>query len=330
MKLKTNLLTTLGFSTICAPGLVLAAAPLAFDGWTTDAGGNITTGPNACPAINPTCSTNTANNKTLASDAGFLQQEVQVDGYSYIRLIVTDPTGAGGPSTKGFSSEMYVPFATAAGGFSQGVAAKQVVRDAAQGFTDQAEVQTGMMRFKVPGITNLATQPSSPTPATEMFTVRLSQAFDKPDYKSTFDFTDYTAFSVGGLTPDTDNVIGHTMAMTQTIPITNAPNPNAKQTFIHREAGGYAGNALPPVFPGNYLISAPITTAGSLTIGGTPISWTTGQTVSTSFMTADTSGSFTSSQTVSNLSTGTQGSITDPARLNGSPFVWDPVFGPTP
>jgi hypothetical protein len=327
MKYNSNVLITLGFSTIFAPGFVLAAGPLAFDGWTTNAAGTIDTSVSCASKPGVTC-------KTLSSDKGFLQQEVKTPDYTYVRMIVTDPDGAGGPAGKAFAAETFIPFMTASSnGSTQGIASKQVVRDAVDGFTDQAEIQTGMMRFNNPAMFGF-TPPASPTPATDMFKVRLSQTFDKPEYQSTFNYTDYTAFaSVPSTTPDTDIVIGHTLEMSQTIPIPSAPNATAKQLFVHKQAGGYAGNSLPPPFPfgGTYFASEKITSAGSATLNGKTISWADADTISTSFVAENTSSLATTAQALTNVTTSTSASqtLTNVATPT-SPAVWPAIFGTAP
>lgn len=327
MKHNSKALIAIGLSTICAPGFVLAAAPLAFDGWTTNAAGTIDTSVSCASKPGVTC-------KTLSSDKGFLQQEVKTPDYTYVRMIVTDPDGAGGPAGKAFAAETFIPFMTSSSnGATQGVASKQVVRDAVDGFTDQAEVQTGMMRFNNPAMYGF-TPPASPTPATDMFKVRLSQTFDKPDYQSSFNYTNYTAFAnAPAQTPDTDNVIGHTLAMSQSIPLPNAPNATAKQLFVHKQAGGYAGNTLPQAFPfgGNYFANEKITSAGSATLNGKTISWADADTISTSYVAENTSNLATTAQALTNVTSSTSASqtltnVTTPT----SPAVWPAIFGAAP
>lgn len=323
MKHNSKALIVLGFSTICAPGLVLAAAPLAFDGWTTNASGAIDTGSSCSSKPGVTC-------KTLASDKGFLQEEVTTPDYTYVRMIVTDPTGAGGPAGKEFTAETFIPFAIGTAGISQGIAGKQVVRDVAEGFTDQAEIQSAMMRFNNPAMKTFF-DPQTPTPAADMFKVRLTQTFDKPDYQSTFKYTNYTAFSIGGNQVDTDNVIGHTMDISQTIPIPNAPNANAKQSFVHKQVGGYAGNSVGLPFPSNYFSSAPITTAGSATLNGKTINWAQGETISTSYVAENTGGLATTAQALTNVTTNDSASLTlTNVTTPTSPTVWPAIFGTAP
>lgn len=324
----------LGLSVILLPGVALAAAPVNYDGWTASSG-TIDTSLSCSAAGVSSC-------KTLAEDDGFIQEEMIIDDYTYIRLIVTDPNADGAADEQAFTSESFVPFAFNDEGISQGVAAKNVVRDFAEGFTDQAEVQRSMMRFRDPGMNNPADLPG-PTPAEEMWSIRLTQTFDRSDMQSVFMFENYTEMATfPAATPDTNNVIGYKMSISQVIPFdptgSGGLDPNAKQKFEHRQIAGAMGNfPIPLFFPSDYYAYAPLTPAGDMTLGGKTVSWSETDEVSTSWVVQtdlfDTSNVSVSAQTVTNLTTSDDASQTDTIAITPpvSPFDWDePTFGPEP
>jgi hypothetical protein len=329
MKLNNNFLISIAYLTI-SPGLVLAASPLTYDGWTTNASGTINTSASCASKPGVTC-------RTLVADKGFIQEEVKTPDYTYVRMIITDPIGAGGPAGKEFAAETFIPFAIGNAGVSQGIAGKQVVRDVANGFTDQAEIQTAMMRFSNPAM-KTPFDPLPPTLAEDMFTVKLTQTFDKPDYQSTFKYTNYTAFNQDSNVNliDTSTVIGHTMELTQDIPIPNTPNANASQLFVHKQAGGYKGNSIGIPYPNaNYFISAPITTAGSAALNGKTINWAQGETIASTWVAENTGGMATVAQTLSNTTTGSANKADASLTMTGvqtptSPAVWPAIFGAAP
>ena len=334
MRRKYQPVVVMGLSAIVLPGVSTAAAPVNFDGWSASSG-NIDTSLSCSAAGVTSC-------RTLAEDKGFIQEEMVVDDYTYIRLIVTDPNADGAPSDQGFVSESFVPFAFNNEGISQGLAAKQVVRDFAEGFTDQAEVQRAMMRFRDPGMKNPADL-SGPTPADEMWSIRLTQTFDRSDLQSVFQFENYTAMATfPAATPDTNDVIGYKMSISQTIPFdptgSAGIDPDAKQKFEHRQIAGAAGNfPIPLFFPSSYYAYEPLTPAGDMTVGGKTVSWSETDAVSTSWVVQtdlfDTTNVSISSQTVTNLTTGDEASQTDTIAISPpvSPFDWhEPTFGPEP
>jgi len=122
-----------GATAAVLPVTVYAAstAPV-FEGWTVS-GGAITAG---CQA-GASCS-------TLVTGDGFLQQQVDDGGVSYIRTIITDAgaTSAGGQTgsaSVNYSDESFV----LSGGTTSGIAGKQSLSDAAFGFTGTSELYTG-------------------------------------------------------------------------------------------------------------------------------------------------------------------------------------------
>ncbi|ALP52500.1 hypothetical protein Tel_04690 [Candidatus Tenderia electrophaga] len=322
-----------GISTLLVSGMVSAAPPVNFDGWTASSGTIDTS--LSCGGVDVAC-------EVLSEDDGFIQEKVIVDDYEYIRVIVTDPGADGGAGDQAFVSESFVPFAILDEGISQGVAAKHVIRDAAEGFTDQAEIQRAMMRFRDPGMRD-PNDIQVATPAEEMWTVRLTQSFDRDDLKSTFQFTNYTEMPSTPifLVPDTNNVIGYSMSISQEVLLnpdgTAAIDPNAAQGFEHRQSSGVMGNALIS-FPNNgFFASAPLTPAGDMTLGGDTVSWAQMQTVSTNWLVqSDLFNGDTAAiryQNVTNHDTGATASelSTGVVATPATPFDWhEPTFGTEP
>lgn len=334
MAQKLKIIGFAGISTLLISSAVTAAPPVNFDGWTASSGTIDTS--LSCGGVGVTC-------QTLSEDDGFIQEKIIVDDYEYIRLIVTDPGADGGAADQAFVSEAFVPFAFKDEGISQGVAAKHVIRDVAEGFTDQAEVQRGMMRFRDPGMRDQNDLPSENTPAEEMWSVRLTQSFDRDDLISTFEYTNYTemAASFPAATPDTNNVIGYSMSISQEVRLnpdgTADIDPNASQGFEHRQSSGIMGN-LQVQFPGtNYFASAPLTPAGDMTLGGDTVSWGTNATVSTNWLVQsnlfDNNSAAIRYQNVTNHDSGATASelSTGAAATPATPFDWhEPTFGTEP
>lgn len=332
---RTRLIAFSGITTLLCQGAVLAAPPVSFDGWTASSGALDTS--LSCGGAGVSCT-------TMVEDDGFIQEEITVDDYTYIRLIVTDPNADGAAGEQVFSSESFIPFAFNDEGISQGLATKQVIRDVAEGFVDQAEIQRSMMRFRDPGM-RFPTDIQQATPPEEMWSVRLTQSFDRDDLNSTFQYTNWTEMvsSFPAATPDTNDVIGYTLSLSQEVPLnpdgaTAGIDANARQGFEHRQAGGSAGN-LPqePFFPSLYFASAPITPAGEMTLGGDTVSWEEMQTVSTSWLVQtdlfNADNVAIQSQGVTNLTTGDSASqlSTSSSPAPVSPFDWDvPTFGAAP
>ncbi len=243
---------TIILASLAAPDLVMAASPVGYDGWSVTNGNIDTTA--SCTGV--TCT-------TLTADNGFLQQEVDTGTYKYIRLILTDPGASGNPTQLAYTSESLIPFAVAGAGFQQGLAAKQVIRDAADGFESIAEVQKA--DFKRLG---------SATPA-DMFNIRLSQTTAQATTTSSFNYVNYTASGF----PDTNTVIGHKTDITFSV-LTGDPGDTTKKTvFDYRERAGRDGQGN--VFFGG---SNPISTAGSTTLNGTTVSWADTSAVSSTWI----------------------------------------------
>ncbi len=336
MTTKYKALKLLGLSAVVLPSVSFAAAPINYDQWSADSGAINTTA--ACSAAG------VSSCRTLAEDNGFIQQEIIVDDYAYIQLIVTDPNADGAADAQTFTSESFVPFAFVGQGISQGVAAKQNVRDEVEGFTDQVVLQRSMMRFRDPGIVSVGDINNlPPTPAEEMFSIHLTQVFDRDDMQSTFDYINYTQMTFfPAATPDTNDVIGSRMSISQIIPIdptgSNDVDPNARQQFEHRASSGVMGNtSSPPLFPTNYYVSAPLTPAGSMTLGGDTVSWDEADTVSTNWLVqSDIVDADIIAVSVQNVISQTSGDEATELSTGGltaplSPFDWDePTFGPEP
>ncbi len=348
--------TTAATITLFTSSLAFAAPPVAYDGWTVT-GGVIDTSV-SCGGVGVTC-------KELApADSGFKYEQVESDGSSFFRLILTDTNATGDPLiTSGagkleFANENFIPFAIADEGIAQGIASKLVIREAASDFIVTAEVQKGNMR-------SLYT-----TAPEEMFTTKLSQSFSSgTDFDSSFSFLNYTAFSTSPATntPDTNVEIGQRLEITQNVLVGEAGDTTKKQTFVQRKAKGFAGNTVSNPWPGSppilktkfmtddgtgprYFIRAPITTLGSVALpvaangrlvapaATNTITWSPADDIETTWISQSSNsplnanGTDLAFQRVSNNTTNTQAEITviELPAATVSPFVWDANFGVAP
>jgi hypothetical protein len=314
-------------SMLVLPGMAMAVPPVNFDQWSATSGVIDTSA--ACAGI--TCT-------PIASDPGMLQEKlIDADGYEYIHLIITDKNADGAPGAQDFTSENFVPFSFNGVGNAQGLAAKQVVRDTAEGLTSTAEIQRAMMRLADPGGQTLDTN------AADMWSVRLTQVFNKPELQSSFQYTGYTAFLTGfnfgvGM-PDSDTVIGHITSISQSLPIVNGAtdvDPNAQQQFVMSEAGGIKGNCdsfFCMTDPGTFFAGAPITTAGSMTLDGTAVPWADENIIGTTWVAQtnmfDATYASVAAQTFTNFTSGSSASATATnlptplTPLGTTPFDWD-------
>jgi hypothetical protein len=334
-------------SSLVFSSAAFAAPPVPYGEWSVTNGAVDTSV--SCANTGVTC-------KTVASDNGFIYEEVSTPYYNFLRLILTDANATGVPTNLGFTSETYTPFALATDGIAQGIASKQVVRDAADNFVLDAEVQKGHMR----GL-NAAT-------ADDMYSTKISQSMSNAEMSGVFSFTNYTSFATGqSTTPDTDNERGRKLDISEQVLIGNPGDATKQQTFVQRQRSGDAGNGAPFPFPGapqvpiqftvnnsgNYFATAPITTAGSMTLpvtsngrattGTNTVAWASGNDIVTTWIaqdsniaqnTATQSAYALSYQRVANNTSGVNAlavvvDLSVPPPLN--PFAWDQTnFGTAP
>lgn len=236
---------------------IYAASPVGNGGWSANLG-NIDTSV-SCSAPGVQC-------VDLVADDGFLYQEVITPDYEYRRVIVTDEQVTGNADTLNFSTETIVPFATdSSGGFKQGIAAKQIVRDGTD-FSTIAEIQKADLRID-----------GAATPE-DMYATNILQVVNGTDMTSTFStksFTEYAGF------PDSNIILGRVQDLEQTITIKPADaTPEKKQLMVQRVREGYAGNTSSPWWG----FRSPLTDGGSVTLGGTQVDWVTSDKVSSTWI----------------------------------------------
>jgi len=299
----------------------MSAVPVAYDGWSATNGTVDST--TSCTEVGVSCT-------TLVEEAGFKYEEVVTPNYSYLRMILTDKDATGTPAELGYTSETFIPYAEAGGGFQQGLASKQVIRDAADNFVDSAEIQKG----------NLRQDPSGTSNAADMWSTRLKQSFSNTDLVSTFGYEDYNEFTTAfAQNPDLPNIIGKKLEITQKTNTGDTSDPSKRQLFGHRQSKGYAGTSTAGFAgpTGNYLVKEAIVSAGSasLNTGADNIVWLEGEDVSTTWIGASSNliaGEVALSyQRVNNLTTGTSAKeigMDLPEPLD--PFTWNPNFGAQP
>jgi len=269
-QLKKSLATIIPFSlSMMASSTVFAGPPVPYDNWSVSNGAIDTS--TSCGAAGVTC-------KTIATDNGFIYEEVKTDVYTFLRLILSEEDASGNPVDLSFTNETYTPFAIVNRGIAQGAATKQVVRDAASEFELISEVQKGNMRGLLA------------TTAEEMFTTKIDQSFAKgvvdAEFSSGFKFTNYTNFMAAQATnPDTNIERGRILEITQDVLVGEPGDATKKQEFVHSQTKGYAGNSSSTfnfapdagVLPVEFMVgglyntgaNSPITQAGSMTMPNT-------------------------------------------------------------
>ncbi len=327
----------LGLPLFCLASGVFAGPPVNYNGWSV-ADGVIDTA--------ASCNTSGISCSTDVQDDGFLIETIETADYTYMRFVVTDPTATGATSDLDFAAETFIPFAFNSGadtGISQGIASLQVMREAATGFESSAELQRAMMRFTDTAMRTPLDKIDEPTPPEDMYSIKLSQTISDPTngYIDSFDYTAYTAFATFvNVNPDSDEVIGRVMDITQRVDIGEAIDPASKQQFFQQKRRvGVSGNIVTrPSFaqPNDFYFveGTPLSTASDMTLGGDTVSWADGDEIITNWVVQEAilSDSALSHQTIENRTTSTFASETDiGASTPVSPFDWDESnFGPTP
>lgn len=337
MKQLSSFKYFLGLPLLCVAGSTLANPPsVNFNGWNANAGVIDTTV--SCSTAGITCT-------TQVQDDGFLIEKIETADYTYLRFVVTDPNATGATSDLAFAAETFVPFAFNSGptaGMTQGISSLQVIRETATGFESSAELQRSMMRLSNPAMrTN--TDILDPTPPEDMYSLKLSQTITDPDngYVDTFDLVQYTAFATApNLNPDSDVVIGQAIDITQRVDIGEDADPAAKQQYFQQnQRKGVSGNAITkPPFAGDtnyYVIGDPLSTANSMTLDGTTVTWADGDEIVSNWLVQEDIMSDTTAlahQTIDNRTTGVSAFQTDISTpLPVTPFAWEPVnFGTEP
>jgi len=283
MKNPATLKSLIGLSLASITAPALSAPPQMganyhYGGWTVNNGVIDTTA--SCSAAGVTSC------KALATDNGFLQEEVRLDnGQKYIRLIMTESGVTGDPSLSGaaanleFASEGFTTFLTntecnaVAGSLPntfqdcQGVAIKQDVRELASGFDSTAEIQRNFAKSNEP---NLA----------DKFNIKLNQSIDTIDattglaFQTGFDYTEYSYWecTIAGTCNNTLQ-IGKRMDLSSTI-FLDPLDGTKKQEFRQIEADGWAGRQS-----GGWFQSTPVVDTNglneSVTLGGRTINGVT-------------------------------------------------------
>lgn len=263
--------------------MAFAGPPTAFDEYTV-IGGTITT---AC-GVDVTCN-------TLVSDNGMLYEQVSTADGEFLRLIITDFDANGDASELAFSDESFIPFALDTGslpsvndGYNslalpQGLASKQTLRDPTDNFVATTQIQRSNMR-------QYTGDWKTPVPIDEMFTIKIDQSFSNDEITSDFSTTAYTQFQNdfnNAADPDTDQVIGRSMDIDQTLDMSDTNNPAAKQLFVQRSRSGYKGTSTPVNYNSfGYFVTEPLVTAGQMNLSGdtTPVTWAAADTITTTWV----------------------------------------------
>ena len=318
--------------------VTFAGPPVAFDEWSV-IGGTIDTSL-SCGGASVTCD-------DMVSDQGMLYQQVTTDAGTFLRLIITetdatyDPTAAAGQQGElTFADESFIPFALegdtappASGGFNslalpQGLVSKQTIRDSADNFEATTHIQRANMR-------QYTSDWQNPVTTDEMFSIKIDQSFATDEMTSDFSHTAYTQFMDdfnNAADPDTDIVIGSKTDIDQSLDMTDANNPVAKQLFVQRSREGYKGTSVPKNYnSGGYFIGEALTTASELNISGTAVTWDATDRVTTTWVAQDASAAVlpVSYQSVNVNNDAKQDSALIFEQPTG-PIDWDANFGAEP
>ncbi len=400
MQLKK--LSIIAASTLIVSGNIYAGAPTAYDNWVVEGGviysgqktdgwlggptlpdtgpfpeavprdTPIYTAPGSTPAGGFSCDDANITCKVLVQDDGFIYEELTYTSPTfadrtkkYLRMIVVDDTVVNGDATDvSFSSESFVPFAIAGpDAFTQGIAVKQVVRDAQDNFVDTAEIQKGMLRLSPDFLPFL---PNTAVPHDEAFTTKLTQTFNTPELISSFNYTNYTQFSTVPIprNPDLNTIIGQKTSLSQTVLLGDNPGTvdPKKQAFEYRQTSGFQGTSALPGFDPGFHFNSPLTVAGNMTVekypvgggdngyDGSTVSWVNGDDIRVVWIAETEMGNFGDAsasaevgfayQQIVNNTAGTSGrerylnfidgpSNVDPLTID--PFDWNETnFGDTP
>lgn len=268
VEIKDCLIRSAATGLLIAATQVIAAPPMAYDAWTITAG--------AIDA-NALC-TGDISCKTLSSDDGFLQQQVSnsATGTKYIRVIMTDaggvsgdPTLTGASADLAFATETYTPYLTnsecntavsigteiANPQDCQGIAAKQVVRDLSRNFESIADIQRNFAK-------------SAEGNTVDMYNVDLYQSISEADFFTDFTKTNYSYWECGFSGCNNNTVIGGRLDINAEVLTGDPGDTTTKQKFAHRVREGWQGRQS-----GGWFMSDPVTTPGSLTLGGVTVDY---------------------------------------------------------
>ncbi len=309
--------------------------------------------------------------KDIVKDDGFLYQQVTTaDNVTYMRTIMVDPgSPAGDATTLPFSNETYTPMKTIGantaddwilgtsapstlGLAAQGLAARQIMRDASNGFETTVELQNGFARG-VMGTNDGVSSPSDPiyhwcetttaSPADaaacaqdlaeQGWSVKIEQfVTDRTTADSAFD-SEFSLINYnevnnsGGGSLQTATLRGQLIDIAQGV--TDVPS-GEKQKFDLRNRWGRAGYewwCTDPWVPCRYDITEG-DGGNPLVLGGTNVSWNAQDRIKTIWIGSDLGGGLTNGEFV--LTTASVNGAT-PARelLLDTPPVAPPASWPT-
>ena len=293
-----------------------AGPPMAYGQWESNlVNGKAVVTDNSAECTSPgwTC-------KTIAEDDGFLYQEVRTaDGEIYTRLINLDPGSVGTAATLDYSNETFTArmernndndwvFAddqTTLGLAGQGIASRQIIRDAANNYVSTTEIQNGFGRAVMgtndgfTGDPDAIYQYCSEVPANignqaaidacaqnlaeQAWSVKITESIVEADLDSQFSIVIYNDTNkqpsggptgpVGGLQSNIQR--GKLMDIAQNVLDTASGNSQRFDLRLREGRSGYDwfcdadGSTFGVVRPCTY----DLTKGGSYTINGNTITW---------------------------------------------------------
>ena len=286
-------------SSLLMPTIVLAATPVAFDGWSVN---------NGVIDASSSCSNGVTCN-TLVQDDGFLYQEVVTPQGSFYRTIITEEGATGNAASLSFADETFIPFNNLTG---VDISNKQAIRDPASGFESTAVIDRDPF---INGAGDLVNP----------MVIDIDQTLAVDGFLSEFHLLQNDAV-VG-----TESYFGKSMDIVQSM---TQPTENSSDGFQSgfdlREREGWQLSEQ-----NNELVLDPFTPAGSMTLGGTQVDWEEGDRVRSTWIASlndEVSAQGFAAQKIENLSTGVSAhEVNIDAGTVIDPFAWNEnTFGAPP
>ena len=269
----------------------------------------------------------------IASEDGFRYELITTPNGQFTRTIMTDPGGLSGDETSlEFSTESYTPLLTRAstsgdsalpdGSVAQGLAARQIVRDAAGTMESLAEIQRGFARA-VPSFGGVSSSGQlGEVLSDQAWSTKIQQRLSQTSAGGTLTsgtniltYTDLPSGPAGSI--ETNQVRGQIVDVWQDL---TDSSTGTTQSFDHRERSGDTGWAF---FCLNPFVPCPpsITNGGTVNMtNGESVTWAAGDAVTGTWIGSEIGGVFSLTE-VSSSGNGTARYVGSDTTANGWPVA---------